>query len=133
MKRQSCEIRLNSVISFVFVAFCQPRILRYSARDVTDIFAINNSSGQIQLSKLTCKLIILFQATFSVLSEKVILKAFDKKKLVRMQCCQEVSMCHLSEFQNFLCQCLSVHPSSCLAYSPSFCQSDSPSVYPSIK
>ena len=40
MKRQSFEIRLNSVISFVFVAFCQPRILRYSARDVTDIFAI---------------------------------------------------------------------------------------------
>ena len=40
VKRQSFEIRLNSVISFVFVAFCQPRILRYSARDVTDIFAI---------------------------------------------------------------------------------------------
>ena len=42
VKRQSFEIRLNSVISFVFVAFCQPRILRYSARDVTDIFAIKN-------------------------------------------------------------------------------------------
>ena len=40
VKRQSFEVRLNSVISFVFVAFCQPRILRYSARDVTDIFAI---------------------------------------------------------------------------------------------
>ena len=40
VKRQSFEIRLNSVISFVFVAFCQPRILRYSACDVTDIFAI---------------------------------------------------------------------------------------------
>ena len=40
VKRQSFEIRLNSVISFVFVAFCQPRILRYSARDVTNIFAI---------------------------------------------------------------------------------------------
>ena len=39
VKRQSFEVRLNSVISFVFVAFCQPRILRYSARDVTDIFA----------------------------------------------------------------------------------------------
>ena len=46
MKRQSFEIRLNSVISFVFVAFCQPRILRYSARDVTDIFAI--SSVQVE-------------------------------------------------------------------------------------
>ena len=40
MKRHSSEVRLNSVISLVFVAFCQPRILRYSARDVTDIFAI---------------------------------------------------------------------------------------------
>ena len=40
VKRQLFEIRLISVISFVFVAFCQPRILRYSARDVTDIFAI---------------------------------------------------------------------------------------------
>ena len=40
VKRQSFEVRLNSVISFGFVAFCQPRILRYSARDVTDIFAI---------------------------------------------------------------------------------------------
>ena len=40
VKRQSFEVRLNSVISFVFVAFCQPRILRYSARDVTDIFAV---------------------------------------------------------------------------------------------
>ena len=37
VKRQSFEVRLNSVISFVFVAFCQPRILRYSARDVTDL------------------------------------------------------------------------------------------------
>ena len=35
VKRQSFEVRLNSVISFGFVAFCQPRILRYSARDVT--------------------------------------------------------------------------------------------------
>ena len=41
VKRVSFEVRLNSVISFVFVAFCQPRILRYSARDVTDIFAIS--------------------------------------------------------------------------------------------
>ena len=41
VKRQLFEVRLNSVISFVFVAFCQPRILRYNARDVTDIFAIN--------------------------------------------------------------------------------------------
>ena len=40
VKRQSFEIRF-SVISFVFVAFCQPRILRYSARDVTDIFPIS--------------------------------------------------------------------------------------------
>ena len=40
VKRQSFEERLNSVIPFVFVAFCQPRILRYSARDVTDIFTI---------------------------------------------------------------------------------------------
>ena len=40
VKQQSFEVRLNSVISFVFVAFCQPRILRYSAHDVTDIFAI---------------------------------------------------------------------------------------------
>ena len=40
VKRQSFEVRLNSVISFAFVAFCQPRILRYSARDVTDIVAI---------------------------------------------------------------------------------------------
>ena len=32
MKRQSFEIGLNSVISFVFVAFFQPRILLYSAR-----------------------------------------------------------------------------------------------------
>ena len=40
VKRQSFEVRLNSVISFVFVAFCQSRILRYSTRDVTDIFAI---------------------------------------------------------------------------------------------
>ena len=40
VKRQSFEVRLNSVISFVFVAFCQPRILHYCARDVTDIFAI---------------------------------------------------------------------------------------------
>ena len=40
VERQSFEVRLNSVISFVFVAFCQPRILRYSARDVTEIFAI---------------------------------------------------------------------------------------------
>ena len=38
VKRQSFDIRLNSVIPFVFVAFCQPQILRYSARDVTDIF-----------------------------------------------------------------------------------------------
>ena len=43
VKRQSFEVRLNSVISFVFVAFCQPRILRYSARDVTDIFAMCDS------------------------------------------------------------------------------------------
>ena len=42
VKRQLFEIRLISVISFVFVAFCQPRILRYSARDVTDIFAIGS-------------------------------------------------------------------------------------------
>ena len=40
VKRQSFEVRLNSVISFVSVAFCQPRILRYSARDITDIFAM---------------------------------------------------------------------------------------------
>ena len=40
-KRQLFEVHLNSVISFVFVAFCQPRILRYSACDVTDIFAIH--------------------------------------------------------------------------------------------
>ena len=38
-KRQSFEVRLNSVISFIFVSFCQPRILGYSARDFTDIFA----------------------------------------------------------------------------------------------
>ena len=36
VKQQSFEVRLNSVISFVFVAFCQPRILRYNVRDVTD-------------------------------------------------------------------------------------------------
>ena len=41
VKRLSFEVRLNSVISFVLIAFCQPRILRYSARDVTDIFAMN--------------------------------------------------------------------------------------------
>ena len=40
VKRQSFEIRLNSVSSFVFAAFCQSRISRYSARDVTDIFVI---------------------------------------------------------------------------------------------
>ena len=40
VKRQSFEVRLNSINSFAFVAFCQPRKLRYSARDVTDIFAI---------------------------------------------------------------------------------------------
>ena len=40
VKRQSFVVRLNSVISFIFVAFCQPRILRYSARDVADIFAM---------------------------------------------------------------------------------------------
>ena len=44
VKRQLFEIRLISVISFVFVAFCQPRILRYSARDVTDIFAIRHKT-----------------------------------------------------------------------------------------
>ena len=40
VKRESFEVRFNSVISFVSVAFCQPRILRYSVRDVTDIHQI---------------------------------------------------------------------------------------------
>lgn len=50
---------------------------------------------------------LLFQATFSVFGEKV--NICHGKKLVRMSPCQERSMCRLSEFQNFLCQCLSVH------------------------
>ena len=50
VKRQSFEVRLNSVISFVFVAFCQPRILRYSARDVTDIFAMVKSDKNYDVS-----------------------------------------------------------------------------------
>ena len=41
VKRQSFEVRLNSVISFVFAAFCQPRILRYSARNVIDFLRLN--------------------------------------------------------------------------------------------
>ena len=48
VKRQSFEVRLNSVISFVFVAFCQPRILRYSARDVNYIFAIGVPGRALQ-------------------------------------------------------------------------------------
>ena len=50
VKRQSFEVRLNSVISFVFIAFCQPRILRYSARDVTDIFAIKKAFSLCRLT-----------------------------------------------------------------------------------
>ena len=54
-KRQSFEVHFNSVISFVFVTFCQPRILRYSACDVTDIFAkatpAENRVGNLFVSK----------------------------------------------------------------------------------
>ena len=38
VRRQSFEVCLNSVISFAFGAFCQPRILRYSARDVPGVW-----------------------------------------------------------------------------------------------
>ena len=53
VKRQLFEIRLISVISFVFVAFCQPRILRYSARDVTDIFALEDDRRLTEESQTT--------------------------------------------------------------------------------
>jgi len=52
---------------------------------------------------------VLFQATFSVLGEKVTLKTYDEK-LVRMRPCQEWFICCLSEFRNFLYQCPSIHP-----------------------
>ena len=40
VKRQSFEVHEFSVISFVLITFCKYKMLRNSARDVTDIFAI---------------------------------------------------------------------------------------------
>ena len=45
VKRQSFEVQEFSVISFVLITFCQPEILRNSARDVTDIFGYNHSAS----------------------------------------------------------------------------------------
>ena len=64
VKRQSFEVRLNSVISFVFVAFCQPRILRYSARDVTDIFAIAHTDlGVVLIKREELRFCLLFYSS----------------------------------------------------------------------
>ena len=54
VKRQSFEVHEFSVISFVLITFCQPQILRNSARDVTDIFAMGRSL--INLVALACEL-----------------------------------------------------------------------------
>ena len=51
VKRQSFEVREFLVISFVSIAFCQPWILRNSACDVTDIFAIDSRLHQYKVSK----------------------------------------------------------------------------------
>ena len=77
VKRQSFEVRLNSVISFVFVAFCQPRILRYSALGVTDIFAIigfqpgecgGELISQVGLHRLQYSLVVVVSALTPVRS-----------------------------------------------------------------